>query len=649
MIRLICAALVLLTTAHAAPIPPVVEPLPIDYFVTPPAYRWPKLSPDGRFYGIVTTKDEVELLLAVDLSTGKATPITKTAESKIANYWWKSDELVLLLLEDRIGNSQFQTFNLRTQQSQTFDLRTQQQPNAFSVYTPDRSIVLLVHLMPDDPENVLISTNESTGLNLLKYNIRTGKTVPLKNHSAYVVIWLPNQQGQPLAGFGRFHEKWFMVLQDKTGSGWRRVELGDKSQPDFLPIAIAPDQHRILGYDYRAGDTVRVAAWNPDDDSMETVWQSAEIDPLPNVAWARGSDEWSYRRAIAYEADLPRYHYLTPEDRALIEVIDTALPHTVNNIVSTTADEAKMIIVAQSDAVVGDLYLFDRSAKRIAKLGSTHARTEPTRLATSRYFSGKTRDGFPLHGRIHLPPSSAGPSPAVLYVTDLHERSHFQYNSFFQLLASRGFAVIQIDHRGVNGYGAKFTEAGNDAVATSMADDLIDGLDELAREGLIDPNRVAIGGENRGGLLAIQALVRHPNRFAAWINFATPMDLNELGEDEFVFGRFSKDEIKARFGNESARRKYLRTLDPLEALPQIKVPSFHYYPRVVKSSSLIRKGDRLEKQLDKLSQTKVFFKGQTVRDIPDYNDYRDKNLREEHKRAYAELLVFLDKHLAAHR
>ncbi len=611
--------------------PPSSEPPPLDWFLAAPVYRSPKLSPDGRSYSVIVTRDDVEALTVVDLATGKATPVSKSTEMEFVGYWWKGDDRLLVLLQDWAGRREFQVVDVKTQ---TADI-----PRALR-----NSFVQLVSPLPDDPDNVLLSTGEGTGVDLEKFNLRTGQAVSARLNAAYMVRWLVDQRGEPVAGLGVFHKRWFAIVPAGPGQPWRRVELGERNPPDFLPAILARDQRHVLGFQRGTADTITVVSWDPVTDAKETVWQSREVDPDYLSIWG---EDWSRTKMVTYETDHVEARCFDDDDQAVVRMLGAALPGTTNTISSATPDQKRMIIERIGDRMPDDIYLLDRPAKRLAKLGSAYAHVEPTRLAASRYFTCPARDGLTLHGRIYLPPGVPGGAPAVLWVGALTERSRFGYAPYFQLFATHGFAVIAIDHRGVDGYGEKFTRAGNRAVAGAMGDDLIDGLDWLGRQGWIDPRRVAILGENRGGLLALPTLARYPDRFAAWVNFWTPMDMDDLDTDEMVFGCFSDAEIKQQFGGETERRRYQRSLDPLGVVPRIKQPSFNYYPCRRGFSDLLNAGDRLASYYAKAGMPAVFVKGTAGRS--DQGNFRQRvlEIREERRRVFTELLQFLGHYVAA--
>lgn len=621
---LTCLVVSLLALPGVAASPPP----PLEHFLATPTYRLPKLAADGQSYSIVVHKGKSEVLTSIDLVTGKAELITGSSEMILVNYWWKNRDLLLLLLEDREGSREFQTYSLKSKRT---ELRSALQ----------RPYVRLVNPLPDDPDHVLVCTGVNTELDIRKFNLRTGKSTPLPGYPGFMAAWFTNQQGDLLAGLGNFHKRWFMVFPRGDKRDWRRVELDERTRPDFFPLIVHPDQRRLLGFWHDAGDKLQVAAWDPADDRKEVIWGSEEVDADDLEAWG---EEWSSRLGILFETDRPQLHYLEAEDRALAREIDGALPDTFNRFVSSSTDKSRIIVYATSDRVAGDFYLYDRSKRRLSRLGAAFPNTQPALLAGSRFISTRTKDGFPLHGRIHLPREATGPVPAVLVVGDPTARSRSGYNPFKQLLATRGYAVIEIDHRGKGGFGRKFQEAGNGAVA-AMTDDILEGLDWAIQQGLVDPNRIAVLGEDNGGLVALQLLKRYPARFRAWVNFMTPMDMARLDPDDFTFGRFSATEITSRFGDERARRSYLRSLDPLSVLPDLRLASFHYYRRQPHSNELIHGGAILEKYFGQHGQPEVFIAEARIPKASDYLENREEITREQLGNVYSRLLEFLGKHL----
>ncbi|MEF9604437.1 alpha/beta fold hydrolase, partial [Paracoccus sp. PXZ] len=109
------------------------------------------------------------------------------------------------------------------------------------------------------------------------------------------------------------------------------------------------------------------------------------------------------------------------------------------------------------------------------------------------------------------------------------------YDPEVQFLASRGYAVLQVNFRGSTGYGKSFTQAAIGEFAGRMHDDLIDGLDWLIDEGIADRERVTIYGCSYGGYSALIGASFTPERFAAAIDYSGMSDLRSLVEGAVPF------------------------------------------------------------------------------------------------------------------
>ena len=98
-------------------------------------------------------------------------------------------------------------------------------------------------------------------------------------------------------------------------------------------------------------------------------------------------------------------------------------------------------------------------------------------------------------------------------------RDAWMYAPAVQLLANRGYAVLQVNFRGSTGYGKAFIKAAIGEFAGKMHDDLIDGVDWAVEQGYADPDRVAIFGGSYGGYAALVGVTFTPDVFAAAIDY----------------------------------------------------------------------------------------------------------------------------------
>ena len=116
------------------------------------------------------------------------------------------------------------------------------------------------------------------------------------------------------------------------------------------------------------------------------------------------------------------------------------------------------------------------------------------------------------------------------------------FQSWGQLLAARGYAVLYPNVRGSTGYGHSFLEKNRADWGGGDFKDVMAGVDFMIASGLADPDRLGIAGWSYGGYMASWAITQ-TNRFKAAMTGAGLSDLaSEFGTedgssyDEWFFG-----------------------------------------------------------------------------------------------------------------
>ncbi|MFV1988984.1 MAG: alpha/beta hydrolase family protein, partial [Gemmatimonadota bacterium] len=153
-------------------------------------------------------------------------------------------------------------------------------------------------------------------------------------------------------------------------------------------------------------------------------------------------------------------------------------------------------------------------------------------LADMQPVSYEARDGLTIHGYLTTPRGMEATNlPMVLVVHGgPWARDGWGYQPEVQMLANRGYAVLQINYRGSTGYGKAFTNAAVGEWAGAMHDDLVDGVEWAIAEGIADPDRVGIYGGSYGGYATLVGLTFTPEVFACGLDYVGPSSLVTLIE-----------------------------------------------------------------------------------------------------------------------
>jgi dienelactone hydrolase len=120
-----------------------------------------------------------------------------------------------------------------------------------------------------------------------------------------------------------------------------------------------------------------------------------------------------------------------------------------------------------------------------------------------------------LSARLLRPPGR-GPFPAIVIVPGSVPAHADTYDLWALFFASRGFAVLSYDKRGVGSSTGRYVRAATDANLRALAGDALAGVEWLRRRSDVDATRIGLSGGSQAGWTIAIAAARSPHvRFAA--------------------------------------------------------------------------------------------------------------------------------------
>jgi dipeptidyl aminopeptidase/acylaminoacyl peptidase len=273
-------------------------------------------------------------------------------------------------------------------------------------------------------------------------------------------------------------------------------------------------------------------------------------------------------------------------DRARWNVIDKTLAPDFAQL-KTVADgdfsipsrslDDKQWIVAYVTEGPTKYYRYDRSQKppRATFLFSSSQALESAKLAKMQPVVIKARDGLNLVSYLTVPDGTGRPGPMVLLVHGgPWARDFWGFNPTAQWLASRGYAVLQVNYRGSTGFGKAFVNAANREWAGKMHDDLLDAVAWTVAQKIADPAKVAIMGGSYGGYATLVGLTFTPDRFACGVDIVGPSNLVTLLNTVPPYWTPVIEQFTRRIGDHrtDAGRKFLMSRSPLSRVNAIQRP-----------------------------------------------------------------------------
>jgi dipeptidyl aminopeptidase/acylaminoacyl peptidase len=253
---------------------------------------------------------------------------------------------------------------------------------------------------------------------------------------------------------------------------------------------------------------------------------------------------------LRIQADAPSTHWFDEGLRRVQEQIDAALPATVNQISVPHRGASPWVLVrAQSDQAPAALYAFNMQSAKLLRLGSEHEGLEAPAGTRTDFIRLPTRSGVQLPAYITYPRGEARKDLALVVLPPSDKnvpygprKQAWAWRPEVAFLASRGYAVLQPEYRGVQGFGARMQGTAADRPAASwpnrqtLAEDLQDAVKWAVTEGLADPKRVGIIATDFGAHSALITAALAPQQVAALVLhqpiFSEDMLRREWDEDQ---------------------------------------------------------------------------------------------------------------------
>ncbi len=205
------------------------------------------------------------------------------------------------------------------------------------------------------------------------------------------------------------------------------------------------------------------------------------------------------------EGDQERYQFFAPADQAMWDSTARAFPNARVTLVSWTQDRKKLVVYVDSNTEAPAYALVDVDAHHAEWLGQPYATLRPEDISPKSAIGFKAADGLELSGYLTIPHGKeAKDLPLIVFPHGgpaVRDEPGFDW--WAQAMASRGYAVLQVNYRGSDGFGWDFLKAGFGEWGRKMQTDLSDGVRYLAAQGTIDPKRVCIVGGSYGGYAAL--------------------------------------------------------------------------------------------------------------------------------------------------
>lgn len=501
----------------ATALPPLI---PVEHLFENPERAGARISPNGTMLGyLAPEEDRLNVWVRpLDGSDEDATCVTHDHVRGITGWRWSRDSRRILYVQDRGGDEDFHLH--------VADL--DRPAEAARDLTPFEGVrVSLVDVPHGDPTSVLVAMNrrDPAAFDVHRVDLVSGAIELVAENPGNIGDWVTDQEGRLRAAAAQ------------TPGGDTEILVREAEDEPFRSLAVYANEDGGDVYGFApGGDALWVASAKGTDRKRlvrlsTATGEEAVVDehPAVDLATALLRDRTGELLAAVYVEERLTWHFHDAGFEAAGEAA-RRLHHGDLQGISLSDDERRWVVTFNDDREPGVTFSFDAARGEGDFLFKPRPKLDPEVLAPMRPVTITSRDGLALPSLLTLPLGVAPTGlPMVLLVHGgPWAQDVWGYQPEVQLLANRGYAVLQVNYRGSTGYGKAFTHAAEGEFGRKMHDDLVDAVTWAVGQGIADPARTAIYGGSYGGYAALCGVTLTPELFAAAISYVGPSSLVTL-------------------------------------------------------------------------------------------------------------------------
>jgi dipeptidyl aminopeptidase/acylaminoacyl peptidase len=564
-LALVLATLVLLPSVGRvarAELPPLI---PRDVLFGNPERARPRLSPDGkRLAWLAPDRRNVLQVWVATVGAKDAKAVTADKKRGIRIYDWAEDARTILYLQDSDGDENYHVYGVDVEQGAT----------AVRDLTPWQGVRAgIIDVNPRFPHRILVHLNlrDRRLFDVYRVDLRTGAIELDTRNPGDVVGWVVDDRQVPRATVSVTPDGGTEVrVRASATSPWKTfLKVGPRETLE--PLDFTKDGRALYLKSSLGADTARVVLRQLRGGKETVVAASPEVDAGPVVIHPTRH----VVQAVGFSPGRTHWTVVDPTIKGDFAAIAKLSDGDFSVTNRDRADRTWLVAFTRDRGAVR-YYTWDRAAHRGTFLFAHQPKLEGLKLAAMQPVAIRARDGLTLHAYLTLPVGVAPRRlPMVLFVHGgPWARDSWGFDPYAQWLANRGYAVLQVNYRGSEGYGKRFLHAGDKQWGRAMHHDLLDAVAWAVQQGYADPKRVGIMGGSYGGYAALAGAAFTPDVFRCSVDIVGPSNLFTLIKSVPPYWKPLMALFHQRVGDPADPKDHelLTRASPLFSAARIKIP-----------------------------------------------------------------------------
>ena len=541
--------------------------IPRDVLFGNPEYASPSISPDGKLLSYLRPNaDGVLNIWCKTLGKSDDRIVTADTYRGIRSAFWAEDSKTLMYMQDTGGDENFHLWAIdaTNPSSVAKDLTPFPGAKAQNVVTNKRF-----------PNTVKVACNQRnpSAFDMYAVDLATGELTLDTENPGDVLGWgcydetfevreaiamNPADSSTTVRVRDGASSEWRELVTFPYGEDGNMVDFSQDGKSALVLSSIGRETTALLRMDVASGKVLEEIASNE----------------KANVGGIMLDDDTKAVRAVSFNYARTERQYFDDTVKAAVETLEAAAPEGAEvGILSRTRDDATWVVSFRRDDGPTEFVTFERGSGAITPLFVSQPKLLEYKFAHMEDVRITARDGLELVAYLTRADTEK-PTPLVLMVHGgPWARDFWGFNSAAQWFANRGYACLQVNFRGSQGYGKSFLHKGDKEWGVgAMQHDLSDSVAWAIEQGIAEKDKVCIYGGSYGGYACLAGLTFTPELYACGVDIVGPSNIKTLLDSIPPYWGPMRNDMLLKIGDVDADEAFNEKISPLFHVDQIRAP-----------------------------------------------------------------------------
>jgi len=556
----------------------------------------PQLSPDGKWVAyVLSTPDSVKDKSDTDIWMvswdGKENvKLTASAEGE-SKPRWSPDGKYLTFLSARYDTKSSQIWWLDRRGGEAEKLTELKYSISDYVWSPDSKKIVLV-IKDQESSDEADKKKSAKPIVMDRYHFKDDGDGYLERKREHLYLFTLETKKLDTLTNGDFDNEnpvWSPDSKQLAFVSNRTSDADRNSNTDIWVMDALPKSTPKKLTTWEGSDTS--PAWSPDGKSiayLKSRTEQFDIYDQPQIAVLSlsGGKPIIISQKLDRDVSLPRWSsdskniFCTVEDDRTSHLYSFDLSGNFKILTEgkriynsvKVGNENKIVMLSSDPKTPNEIVAFENNLTRRLTFTNDDL-LKSIKLATVEGFTSTSSDGTSVGNLLYIPAGKTRNEklPLILWIHGgPTSQDDFGFDFISHTLAAKGYAVLNVNYRGSNGRGIEFSKSIFGDWGNKEVIDLLGAVDLLIKEGVVDPDRLGIGGWSYGGILTDYTTAKDSRFKAAASGAGSALQLSMYGSDQYVL-QYEK-ELGVPWKNMD---KWMKVSYPFLNVDKIKTPTLY--------------------------------------------------------------------------